>query len=297
MEEFPHLLPKTAEKLSLSDEERIIEIGCERWIGYPKAQEVLQRFDDILKHPRVSRMPNAMLIGRTNNGKTDLVKRFCKSHLPQMPENGGRLNAPVMFIQAPPSPNESDLYVAILTTLYERVPTSSTAAKRARVLHILREIGLKVLFIDELHNSLAGSTTKRQQFLNALKFLGNELQISIIASGTEDLLRAVAIDNQIQNRFATILLPRWKYDRQFKQLLMTFERLLPLHQPSKLHEGLLGKKIFALSEGAIGEVSNLLDAASIYAIRHKTECITTEVLDNCSFQVPSERSSQISNLI
>lgn len=297
MGEFKYLHPSCVEKLSFSDDERISEIRKPRWIGYPAAHKILHQFEDLLRHPRVSRMPNALLIGSTNNGKTDLLKKFCQSHLPENSASSERMVAPVMFMQAPPSPAESDFYAALLSSLYERVPSSSTSAKRTRVIEVLRKIGLKVLCVDELHNALAGSTIKQQQFLNMIKYLGNELQISIIGCGTEDVLRAVSIDGQIQNRFPPLILPKWKADRAYKQLLKTFEAILPLKEESELYGGLLSKKIYALSEGTIGELSSLLNMAAIRAIQDGTEKITSEILSECGYVPPSERAREAARAI
>lgn len=297
MNEFPHLHPSCAKKMNLSTEERLIEISTPRWIGYPKAHQTLQKFEDLLRHPKVARMPNLMLVGRTNNGKTDLIQRFCQSHLPDPNAEGGRIIAPVMYIQAPPSPNEADLYATILSSLYERVPSASTSAKRTRAIQVLKDIGVKVLCIDELHNSLAGSTLKRQHFLNAIKNLGNELRISFIACGTEDILRAISIDPQIQNRFQPILLPKWKFDQDYRQLLRTFEAILPLKEPSNLHSGLLGRKIYATSEGSIGELSLLLNQAATFALKSGEEKITNDIISNCGYTPPSDRSREASRSI
>lgn len=294
MNSYPHLHKNCLEKLEWDVEARIKDIQQPRWIGYPRAHEVLQRFEDILVHPRVSRMPNLMLIGRTNNGKTELLRKFCQQHLPDPNASGDSFIAPVLYMQAPPTPSESDLYVQILNNLYERVPASSIAAKRSRVIDVLEKIDLKVLCIDELHNSLAGSSVKQQHFLNTLKYLGNELKISFIASGTEDLLRATSIDSQIQNRFEPILLKKWTLTKEFRQLLRTFESILPLKEPSKLHSGLMSKKLLALSEGTIGELSTLLNKATVYAIKNGIECIDMEVLAKCGYISPSDRTKSAS---
>ncbi|QFT11219.1 TniB family NTP-binding protein [Vibrio sp. THAF190c] len=290
MKEFSHLQNSCTHKLQWSVEERVTDILRPRWIGYDSAQTILRRFDDIYRHPRVSRMPNVMLIGRTNNGKTELIKKFCRKYQSDpddLPAEG--FSIPIMYMQAPPTPNEGDLYSEILSSLYERVPSSSVAAKRKRVVDVLRMIDLKVICIDELHNSLAGSSIKRQSLLNALKYLGNELQISFIASGTEDLLRTVSIDNQIQNRFEPILLPKWKMGKEFRQLLKTFESIIPLREPSNLHTQALSQKILSLSEGAIGEVSTLLNKAAIYSLRHGEEIISSSTLSKCGYIPPSDR--------
>lgn len=290
MNSYPHLHPSCVSKLEWDIDARLADIVKPRWIGYPLAHDVLQRFDDVLRHPRVARMPNLMVIGRTNNGKTELLRKFCQKHLPDPNCSEDNFDIPVMYMQAPPGPNEADLYAQILTNLYERVPASSTSAKRARAVDVLRKVKLKVLCIDELHNAVAGSSVKQQQFLNTLKYLGNELKISFIASGTEDLLRTVSVDSQIQNRFEPILLTKWKMNTEYRQLLRTFESILPLRQPSQLHSGLLSRKLLAMSEGTIGELSTLLNKATIYAVKNGQERIDTQVLSDCGYVSPSERA-------
>lgn len=73
MSEFPHLSDNAASKISLPQRERIQHIRKARWIGYGKAREILEKLEDLLVHPPQPRMPNMLLIGETNNGKTMLV--------------------------------------------------------------------------------------------------------------------------------------------------------------------------------------------------------------------------------
>ena len=235
-------------------------------------------------------MPNMLLIGSSNNGKTRLIKQFAQRHLADENKGGEHIIAPVLYVQAPPAPSESGFYAEILNTLFEKVPTSSPEAKRVRVVQVLRAIKLRVLIIDELHNILAGATVKQQQFLNMIKYLGNELQISIVGCGTGDLLRAVSIDPQIQNRFIPELLPKWQMNKEFRQLLKSFEQVLPLRLPSVLYEPMLASKILAMTEGTIGEVSTLLNMASICAIREGSEQINAEVLNAYGYVSPTDRT-------
>lgn len=290
MSGYEHLHKVTVENIEQAPETRIQWLKKPRWIGYPRAQEIMGKLEDLVSHPREARMPNMLLIGGTNNGKTRLIRSFAQRHMADENAGGEHIVAPVLYTQAPPTPNEAGFYSEILNTLFERVPTSSTDAKRARVIHVLRGIQLKVLIIDELHNILAGASVKQQQFLNMIKYLGNELQISIVGCGTGDLLRAVSIDPQIQNRFIPEVLPRWQMNKEFKQLLMSFERVLPLRKPSELHNSQLAAKILAMSEGTIGELSSLLNLAATRAIRLGSEQITAETLNACGYVSPSDRT-------
>jgi hypothetical protein len=62
----------------MTREERIAKIrgGC--WIRYSRAEEITARLD-LLQLPTMHRMPNLLIIGETNNGKTALVNHFLPS--------------------------------------------------------------------------------------------------------------------------------------------------------------------------------------------------------------------------
>jgi hypothetical protein len=287
---FAHLHPSLVEIVKMGTEERVNWIKKPRWIGYSRAHDILAKLEDLVHHPRQARMPNMLLIGSSNNGKTRLIQTFAQRHPADENVGGEHIIASVLYTQAPPAPSEAGLYAEILSTLFEKVPTSSLEARRTRVIQVLRGIKLKVLVIDELHNILAGATVKQQHFLNVIKYLGNELQISIVGCGTGDLLRAVSIDPQIQNRFTPELIPRWQMGKEFRMLLKSFEMTLPLQKESILSDTIIASKILAMSEGTIGEISNLLNMAASYAIRQKIEQITSDVLNDCGYVAPSDRT-------
>jgi Bacterial TniB protein len=289
MSEYPHLHPQLIKLLQKSADERVRYVKSDRWIGYTRANDILKKMDDLVTHPRVDRMPNMLLIGRSNNGKSHILERFKKKHAPSENYGGEKIIAPVLGIQSPPGPSDAALYSEILTALYERVPSSSGDARRNRVIEVLREIELKVLVIDELHNLLAGSSTKQQTMFNAIKYLGNTLKISIIGAGTVDLLRAVGTDEQIQNRFKPEALPLWKNDKEFERLVKSIESVMPLPMPSHLTTARMLNKIHAVSEGTIGEISALLHEATIFAINHDEDKITYEALNECGYVSPSDR--------
>ena len=79
---YPHLNEQAVEHLALADDERIAKIRSSRWIGYPQAEKTLAKLEDLLTYPKSHRMPNLLVVGDTNNGKTMLVQKFCKAHPP-----------------------------------------------------------------------------------------------------------------------------------------------------------------------------------------------------------------------
>jgi hypothetical protein len=155
---------------------------------------------------------------------------------------------------------------------------------------------LSSTFIDEIHHILAGHIAKQRHFLNVLKYLGNELKIPLVGVGTIDALRAIQTDPQMVNRFEPVALPRWEMNRDFQTLLASFERILPLRQPSLLAEPVLAAKLLALSEGTIGELFALLVAATVRAIRCGAERIDEGVLASIDWIAPSTRRRAIEKL-
>lgn len=292
-----HLTAKTAELLKLSDEERIRYIQSEKWIGYPRAQDILDKLEDLLEYPEQPRMPNMLIVGETNNGKTMLIEHFHRRHLAYEREDRSGVDVPVLYIQAPPGPDERGLYNAIMERLWETTRASeSTDRARERVLAILKKVRVRMIIIDEIHDLLAGPLLKQRRFLNVLKHLSNELRVPIVGVGTKDAARAVQIDPQMANRFLPEVLPHWELNADFARLMASFESLLPLENPSRLADKELASRILAMTGGTIGEMSMLLNKAAVYAIKKKTERIDAEALAKCGYSSPSERKRKADRL-
>jgi hypothetical protein len=59
-----------------SDEERIYAIREGTWLGYKDAKRILAKMEDLLNYPRITRMPNMLLVAPSFNGKTSILQRF-----------------------------------------------------------------------------------------------------------------------------------------------------------------------------------------------------------------------------
>lgn len=298
MAEVEHLNATACAALKLEPAARIERIRSPRWIGYTRAKQLLAKLDGLLTHPKTHRMPNLLVVGDTNAGKTMIANRFVQLHPGDDNPNGNAVIVPVLAIQAPPGLDESRFYNAILEALFAPYnPRELAAKKQIQVLRILKQIGLRLLIIDEVHNVITGPVNKQRQFLNVLKYLGNDLQIPLVGLGTKEALRAIQADAQLANRFEPAALPRWRLDRDFLMLLASFERALPLREPSRLADKHLARKLLALSEGSLGELSALLTAAAVYAVNSGVERIDDAALAAVDWIPPSERRRQAERLV
>ena len=73
--------------------------------------------------------------------------------------------------------------------------------------------------------------------------------------------------------------PRWRYGEPYLALLDTLEAALPLAHPSELSQESLARRIFAMSEGLIGETVRIVTEAAVLALDDGAERITPRTLD------------------
>lgn len=288
--EVNHLNEQAKAALELEDKERIDRVRSARWIGYTRAKHILDKLEELFTHPKKHRMPNLLIVGSTNNGKTMVANRFVSKHPAYDNEDGDGITLPVLTVQLQAAPDEGRIYNAILKKLYAPHKEKEHPDKKLfQVVQILSRINTRVLILDELQHILAGNMSRQRQVLNTIKYLGTELQIPIVGVGTQDAFNAITTDPQLSNRFEPAPLPRWQMDDEYLRLLASFERALPLKKPSNLIETDLALKILSLSEGLIGEISALLTAACVHAIETNRECITLKTIDAIKFIRPSDR--------
>lgn len=290
MSDYEHLAPRARSMAGRRPEERIRSLQFPVWIGYTRARAILSQLQWLLEHPPVHRMPNLLIVGRTNNGKTMIIDRFLESQSSRWgkPE----VTMPIVSIQAPPKPEERRFYGEIVKSLAEVKAVSATAQAQLDVVGLLRAARTRMLIIDEIHHILAGHIRIQSVFLNAIKYLSNELRIPIIAVGTKDALRAIQTDPQMANRFEPAPVPKWVLDDEFRRLLASFETVLPLQQPSGLAMGNLPLRLLAMCEGQLGELRAVLVRAATVAIESGKEAITDSILEQLPWTPPSERRAE-----
>ncbi|CAM1339201.1 TniB family NTP-binding protein [Tenacibaculum aestuarii] len=293
-----HLIKSTSEFVKeASDKERLLYTRKPKWIGYPIAKSIIKKLDELRDYPMTHRMPNVLLVGNSNNGKTALLKKYLSKNQPYSDEETGELFVPVLYVQAPPEPDIKRFYSAILEAMFAPYKSSEKIEPRQRrTFHLIKKLNIRLLIIDEIHHVLAGTISKQRMFLNAIRHMSNELEISLVFSGTRDAFNAIQTDNQLANRFEPKVLSKWNFNEDYLRLLASFERVMPLKEESFLYETSMAKKILAKSEGLIGEISKVLELSAILAIETGVEKITKNIIDSIDYTSPSDRKKAIYRL-
>lgn len=288
--EYPHLNDAARALIEQPDKVRIRTIREGTWLGYKTAKRVIERMEELLDYPRITRMPNMLLVAPSFNGKTSILRRFMSLHTPDLDPTEEVTTCPVIMVEAPPKPDIADFYTRILDVLMTPYkPTASPSEKCSQVKRLFKQMDVRMLIVDEIHHLIAGSLNRQQEFRNALKSLGNETMVSIVAAGIEDAYNAFNTDPQMSSRFPPEELPLWKPNNEFGALLATLELRMPLKLASNLKDPALMLSIHTRSEGTLGDMCDLVKELAVDAIRSKAERITLAQIGTLPWVPPSKR--------
>lgn len=279
-------------------DKRIEEILKDRWISHTRSEQILKSMEMLLRFPKSGRMQNLLVVGEPNSGKTTTAKKFLNSNPPYFStiqdESGHTyeiLTRPIVMLQCPHIPHEKRLYYNILDELnlpYRK--TTKAEYLQQQVVAALIDMKVRVLILDEIHHILSGSPAKQREFLNLMKYLSNEAQVSILALGTNEATFALKSDRQLDTRFDKIVIPRWKYDVNFLRLLATFQQFLRLKEDPGLTRPEVSKEIYKMSHGVLGEVTKIIKLASVQAIESGVEKVTLKVLNEINYSSPFDNT-------
>jgi Bacterial TniB protein len=274
-----HLTDDAGAALAESIDERSYFIRSKRWVAYPKAIEILGHLNDLLKHPRTTRMPSLAVYGDSGMGKSMLVEKFKDDYALSTREKPRAPRSKLLVVELAGRPNERRLFAQILAVLgAPQNPRATIVELERTTVRLLGDLGVQVLVLDEIHNVLAASWREQRVVFNTLRYLSNELKLSLVCFGIMEARQAINGDVQLARRFDSISLPRWIAGKEFEQLVLAIVRNLPLKEPSVLTvKGL--RRILLASDGVSARIFRMLNDVAIEAIETGVERITDEALE------------------
>jgi len=163
-EAYPHLHASIRGAAEEEPNTRIRRIRTDRWVSYARAEAALTAMDDLLNFPKRTRMPNLLLVGPTNNGKTMIVEKFRRAH-PAMPASqteSGAAHIPVLRVQM-----QAEVHASGSNLVQQRLPQVCAAP------------------VDQLD-------LRRAAFAILVAESGGQLQAACASADDEDLLRGLA---------------------------------------------------------------------------------------------------------
>jgi hypothetical protein len=277
-----------AEVRRLPHQQRIPYVHKVR-VFHPDLQRLLAKIERCYtQQPYAAEPPCLMISGRTGAGKTTLAEIMIERHPTEWrPE--GRYSPVVRAIVEVPARVKnlaSTLLRALGDPLYEK---GSTIEMAARIEHLCKNCGVRVIIIDEIHHFVDPDRKKvLNDVTNWLKTLiKDRTKVAFILIGLEDeaeqLLKA---NGQLLRLFGTPkLLPAFIWDEdkpktinQFRALLCMIEDQLPLNEPSDLSNQEIAQRVFVASDGTLSYVMRLIRGATERALALERERIDVVIL-------------------
>lgn len=151
---------------------------------------------------------------------------------------------------------------------------------RETTFRILREIGTRMLMIDEINSVLVGSARQQRQFLQLLRFLSNELQVAIVCAGVPEARFALRSDPQLRSRVADVALPPWIDGPELRAFVALLVQGLPLRRPSPVDSTPLRRLLVERSGGITLSICRAIERAGAAAIRDGREFIDLAALQD-----------------
>jgi hypothetical protein len=145
-------------------------------------------------------------------------------------------------------------------------------------LRLMRAVDVHVFVLDEMHNILAGTFREQRIVLNTLRYLSNELRISLVCVGVKEAREAISGDVQLARRFEEFPSTRWSAEEGFEQLVLAIIRNLPLREPAVLSVRAV-RRILQVTDGITAKVLRMLNDLAIAAIEAGVECLTDDAVE------------------
>jgi len=301
--------------LTQSIEERVAYFE-NKIIAHPKLSDLYQEILETINHPvDVSLL---MIYGPTGVGKTTLRQRLQRELMAaaqaEPDRNPGHIPVVGLEVALPENHfNWSDYYRRALQVLNEPligdkieygqrgieynaagelifVYTVSVTNLRHALEQALKHRQPKAFFVDEAQhfNKVAGGRRLLDQ-MDILKSLTSLTKTLHVLLGTYDLLDLTDLSAQLSRRTFDFHFSRYQADvpeemMAFQNVILTFQRHLPLHQEPNLvqHRDYLYEK----SVGCVGILKNLLLKSLKAALKSDGKTITLEILKQCAIPTP-----------
>jgi hypothetical protein len=144
-----------------------------------------------------------------------------------------------------------------------------------------------MLIIDEIQHLLSCTSREQRAALNAIKYLANQLRISIVAAGTHEALHVMRFDPQIASRFEQMELPVWTESEELRRFIAGYLALLPIRKMPKTLDKRFLEYILELTDGVTGRIIDVLRRAAAHSLTLRSKTMGLDELQYVGAHLPT----------
>jgi len=212
-------------------------------------------------------MASVLFWAPPNSGKSHIIKRFLELHTAQIASEA----AGVLSMELNDGLTEKRLYLDLLSALNAPAPETTASRLQAMVIMQLRARRIRLLIFDEIQRATELRHRDQIAILNVLKYLSNQLSISIAGFGSGEAKALIKSDPHLEERFEIVALPDWKTQEKW-MVKVVRDRLsfIPLRRPTIVDRDLMSALYFN-SGARPGRLFNLIERTAIAALDHEEQ--------------------------
>ncbi|KRC51877.1 hypothetical protein ASE16_02060 [Leifsonia sp. Root227] len=222
-----------------------------------------------------------------------------------LPEYRGHV--PVVYVLAKPDTSGKALAKSLLA-FFGATPlrNETTVDIIDRVIGLMQDSGTHMVCIDEFHN-IASNNTGNGHTVDYIKNLHNEVEATFVISGIEVTKSKVLTDTprgrQLRSRFTEHAIEPFNLvdqdqERQWQQLLLGFERELPLLAQERNSILQFRSLLMKRTNGSIGALRKLLTRITvdlIWADDPQNERLTGELIASAATDIASREAELLAD--
>ena len=241
---------------------RWASLARDRWVSYPAGDAGLQRLRELIATPAR---------GASGAGKSMVWEKFQRDHAQTCRRQSGK--RPIVSAEMPPVPSRLSLYGELIRALNANVsPTMRLHELECTAIAMLMHAAPRMILIDEIPNLLSRSSREQRSALNALKYLANQLRVSIVAAGTHEALHVMGYDPQIASGFEQLELPVWTESEELRRFIAGYLKQLNVRRSAGATDKRFIEYLMELTDGVTGRIVDVLRrtaAQSVAAARSR----------------------------
>lgn len=287
---FSHLHPDIAHLATGDRSVRKAAILTDCWVSYPAAEDAIKRLFELLEMPPRLRMPSILFWAGSNMGKSHIQTRFLSLIREQNPSANEMVEKDrlwraegVLRFEINDELNEKRLYIDILRKLNAPRPDVTAYRLQEMVIAHLRANRIRMIIIDEIQRITEFRDRDQRIILNILKYLSNQLSISIVGFGSIEAKALIKADDHLQERFDVVALPAWtKKERWVVNAVAERLSFIPLRKRTQVDRDLMNA-LFLHSNSTVGRLFGLIERAAVVALDHE-ECLSAQLIEDVALR-------------